>query len=123
MNFSLTDEQLAIQDSARKMVAAEIAPIEAAHDPDKPLPKAELLNIYAVLAREGLTAPRLSPEDGGSGMNMFEYGLAFEQLPPTIAISLLSHECTIARIHADSSPEQRARLLSDLIAGRKICCT
>lgn len=123
MDFSLTDEQSIVQDSARSMVATEIAPILAAHDKDRPLPKEAMLKIYSVFAREGLTAPRLPEESGGSGMKMLDFGLVFEQLPPAMAISLLSHECTVARIHADSSEEQRARFLPDLIAGRKICCT
>jgi alkylation response protein AidB-like acyl-CoA dehydrogenase len=123
MDFELTEEQAMSQDSARRMVERQIAPILAANPADKPLAEPELLKIYAVLAEQGLTAPRLSAEAGGSGMKMLDYGLAFEQLPPAIAISLLAHECTIARIYAGSEEEQRARFLPDAIAGKVICCT
>ena len=82
-----------------------------------------MLKIFAVFSREGLTAPRLSVEAGGSGMKMLDYGMVYEQLPPVVAISLLSHEVTITRIHAESTEEQRERFLPDAIAGRKICCT
>lgn len=123
MDFALTEEQSIVRESARRMVETAVAPVLAANDPNRPLPKDALLGIYAVLAREGLTAPRLPPEAGGSGMRMLDYGFVFEQLPPAIAISLLSHECTIARIHAESDEDQRQRFLPDLIAGRKICCT
>ncbi|WP_342642088.1 acyl-CoA dehydrogenase family protein [Rhodoligotrophos ferricapiens] len=123
MDFSLTEEQMMLQRSARRMVQEEIMPILQANDPDRPLPKPAMLQVYAIFAREGLTAPRLPVEAGGSGMKMLDYGLVFEQLPPALAISLLSHECTIARIYADSSEAQRARFLPELIAGRKICCT
>ncbi|MCO5144961.1 MAG: acyl-CoA/acyl-ACP dehydrogenase [Aquamicrobium sp.] len=123
MDFTLSEEQRILQDSARSMVAKELQPILARNDPDRPLPKQEMLAVYAVFAREGLTAPRLPMADGGSGMKMLDYGLVFEQLPPPLAISLLSHECTVARIHADSDPAQRERFLPDLLAGRKICCT
>jgi len=75
------------------------------------------------LARQGLMAPRLPESAGGSGMGMLSYGLMFEQLPAMVAISLLAHECTIARMYAESRPDQRERLLPDLFAGRKICCT
>ena len=55
---------------------------------------------------------------------MLDYGLMFEQLPPMVAISLLAHECTIARIWCrDARRANRERFLPDLIAGRKICCT
>lgn len=123
MNFELTEEQAISQDSARRMVERDIAPVLAANAADKPLPLPELLKIYAVLADQGLTAPRLPADAGGSGMRMLDYGLAFEQLPPAIAISLLAHECTIARIYAESEGEQRDRFLPDAIAGKILCCT
>ncbi len=123
MDFQLTEAQTLLQESARQMVARDIDPVLRAHDPDRPLPKAALLKIYAVLARQGLTAPRIPVEAGGSGMSMLDYGLASEQMPPVIALSLMAHECTIARIHFQIEDEQRQRFLPDLIAGRKICCT
>jgi alkylation response protein AidB-like acyl-CoA dehydrogenase len=123
MEFALSNEQSMLRDSARQMVRRDIEPILDRNAPDKPLPKGEMLRIYGVLARQGLTAPRLPEEAGGSGMSMLSYGLMFEQLPAMIAISLLSHECTIARMYAESTPEQRERLLPALFAGEKICCT
>lgn len=123
MDFELSEDQRLLQDSAHRMVATEIEPRLRAHDRARPLPKSAMLEIYGVLAREGLTAPRVPESAGGGGMRMLDYGVVFEQLPPVIAISLISHECTIARIHAESDPERTAALLPELIAGRKICCT
>jgi len=123
MDFERTEDQSLLVDSARRMVETEIRPILNSNDADRPLSKAEMLRIFAVFAREGLTAPRLSAEAGGSGMKMLDYGMVFEQLPPVVAISLLSHEVTITRIHAESTQEQREHFLPDAIAGRKICCT
>jgi alkylation response protein AidB-like acyl-CoA dehydrogenase len=45
----------------------------------------------------------------------------YEQIPPWLAVSIMGHECTVSRLHAESTPEQRARFLPDLLAGRKIC--
>jgi len=123
MQFALSEEQNMMRESAIQMVERDIQPILDKNPPDKPLPKAEMLRIYAVLARQGLMAPRLPENAGGSGMGMLSYGLMFEQLPAMVAISLLAHECTIARMYAESRPDQRERLLPDLFAGRKICCT
>jgi alkylation response protein AidB-like acyl-CoA dehydrogenase len=123
MDFELSEDQRLLVDSAQKMTETEIVPVLAANDPGRPLDKKEMLRIFAVFAREGLTAPRLPAESGGSDMKMLDYGLVFEQLPPAIAISLMSHEVTTTRIHAESTAEQRRRFLPDLIAGRKICCT
>ncbi len=123
MDFELSEEQEMLRDSVRRMVRSEIEPRLNAHDPDRPLPKLVMLEIFGALARRGLTAPRLPASAGGGEMRMLDYGIAFEQLPPVIAISLISHECTIARIHAESASEAARALLPDLIAGRKICCT
>ena len=103
MDFKLSPEQELIQDSARAMVVRDIQPILDANNPDQPLPKADLLRIYEVLAGQNLTAPRLAEEHGGGGLKMLEYGLVYEAMPPAIAMSLLAHECTIARIFAEST--------------------
>lgn len=123
MDFQLNESQILLQNAAKQMVAREIEPVLRAHDPDRPLPKPALMKIYSVLARQGLTAPRIPASAGGSGMKMLDYGLVFEQLPPAIAISIMAQEATVARIHFQSEPEQRERFLPELIAGRKICCT
>lgn len=121
MEFALSEEQALIQETARRMVARDIRPVLDRNDPDKSLPKKELQQIYAQLAPQGLTAPRLSAADGGGGLGMVNYGLMYEQLPPWLAVSVMGHECTVSRIHAESTPEQRERFLPDLLAGKKIC--
>jgi|SRR5581483_8301965 len=123
MDFDLNEDQRMLVESARRMVETEIGPILSSNDADRPLAKKEMLRIFSIFAREGLTAPRLPLEAGGSGMRMLDYGMVYEQLPPVVAISLLSHEVTITRIYAESTSQQRERLLPDLIAGTKLCCT
>lgn len=123
MDFALTPEQEMMREAARAMVEREIAPVLAAHDANRPLPKPAMLSIYAALAKLGITAPRIPEADGGGELKMLDYGLMFEQLPPVISISLLAHECTIARIWSETTGANRDRFLPELIAGRKICCT
>ncbi len=123
MDFELSEEQRMFQDSARKIAEKHIRPELESHDRNRPLPKEAMLRIFQMFAREGLTAPRLPIEIGGSGMRMLDYGVVFEQLPPVIANALLSFEVTVTRIGLGSEEEQRRRLLPDLIGGRKICCT
>ncbi|MFG1193162.1 MULTISPECIES: acyl-CoA dehydrogenase family protein [Xanthobacter] len=123
MDFKLNEDQEMLRDAVRRMVRSQIEPRLKANHPDRPLPKAVMLEIYAALADMGLTAPRLPASAGGGEMRMLDYGIAFEQLPPVIAISLISHECTIARIHTEGGTAHTRDLLPDLIAGRKICCT
>lgn len=123
MEFALTEEQTLVQDTARRMVERDIQPILDANDPNKSLPKQDLLRIYSVLAEQGLMAPRIAAEDGGGGLSMVNYGLMYEQLPPWVAISVMGQECTVSRIHAESTPAQRERFLPDLFSGKKICGT
>jgi alkylation response protein AidB-like acyl-CoA dehydrogenase len=121
--FSLTSDQDIMVASTKRMVAHEIEPILARQPQDKPLSKESMLGIYASLAELGITAPRLPAEVGGGGLTMWDYGLIAEQLPPVVALSLLSHEGTIARLYAGCSEDIAKTYLPDLIAGRKICCT
>ncbi|MGE8064182.1 acyl-CoA dehydrogenase family protein [Pseudomonas sp. NPDC089569] len=123
MNFAPTESQEMMIDAAKRMVRDRIDPVLARHPVDKPLPKAAMLEIYAALAELGITAPRLPVEVGGGGLAMLDYGLILEQLPAVVAISLISHEGTVARIYSGCPEEISRRYLPDLIAGRKIACT
>ena len=123
MDFALTAEQELMRDSMRRLVAREIEPLIAAHDPEASLPKPAFLHALACLAELGLTAARLPEALGGSGLAMLDYGIMLEQLPPQVAVSLIGHEASCARLYADGNDEQRARLLPDIVAGRRLFCT
>ena len=104
MEFKLSADQELIQESVRRMYTRDIEPITKAHDADKPLPKAALLEIYKSFASLGITAPRIPEAAGGGGLSMLTYGLIFEQLPPTLAISLLAHELSLIHISEPTRP-------------------
>jgi alkylation response protein AidB-like acyl-CoA dehydrogenase len=123
MDFRLTSEQRMIQDTMRRMTTRDIVPILKANDPNKPLPKAAVHKILTLCAGQGLTAPRIPEADGGSGLSAVTTGILYEQLPPAIAFDVLAHEVTTARIHSDCTPEQKERILTDLIAARRLACT
>lgn len=123
MEFSLSQDQEMMVAAARRMTRERIEPVMRRHPLDRPLPKAAMLEIYAALAELGITAPRIPVQAGGGGLRMLDYGLMVEQLPPVVALSLISHEGTISRIHAGCPEPIRRRYLPDLIAGRKIACT
>lgn len=123
MNFAPNESQEMMIDAARRMVRDRIDPVLARHPVDQPLPKAAMLEIYAALAELGITAPRLPVEVGGGGLKMLDYGLILEQLPAIVALSLISHEGTVARIYSGCPEHIAQAYLPDLIAGRKIACT
>src|SRR5277367_3346716 len=123
MDFQLDGEQRMMQKSTRQMVDRKITPIMKAHDPDKPLPKDAILKIFKLGAEQGLTSARVPEEVGGAGLSALNLGLMHEQLPPAIALALIAHEGTGARLCLSSTAEQQERFLPDIIAANKIACT
>lgn len=123
MDFALTPDQELMRDSVRRMVTREIEPLIAKHDSDRSLPKPAFLHAFSHLAELGLTAARLPEGAGGSGIAMLDYGIMIEQLPPQVAVSLIAQEASISRLYSDGNAEQRARLLPDFVAGKKLFCT
>lgn len=123
MDFQLSTEQRMLQESTKKMVDRHIQPVLSAFPADRPLPKEQVKTILQLLAREGLTACRIPESAGGSALSALNMGLMFEQLPPVIAFAVLAQDVTVSRIYMGSTPEQRERLLPDLISARKITCT
>ena len=123
MDFYFTPEQELMIDSARRMVERDIKPVLKGHDRDQALPKKAFIDIFTRIAALGLTSPRIPESAGGPGITMLEYGIMFEQIPPCISMSLVSHEGCIARLNAECSPEQKKRFLPDLISGKKLACT
>ena len=50
-------------------------------------------------------------------MNMLDYGLIGEQIPPSVGLILQPHEATTTRIYFGCSEEQKERYLPDLMSG------
>ena len=123
MDFSLSEEQQMMVDSARRIVEKHIQPILIENDRDKALPKSAILKIMAKAADLGLTSARIPEAGGGAGLKMLDYGLIGEQIPAQVALILQPHEATTTRIYFGCNEEQKERFLADCMAGRKIACT
>jgi alkylation response protein AidB-like acyl-CoA dehydrogenase len=123
MHFELSDTERMIAETARRVVAAEVEPVLAAHPPDRALPRAVMLDLYRAVAGLGYMGARIAETEGGSGLTHVMLGLLNESLPPVLGFSLLGHESTIKRIHMSGTPEQRARFLPDLLAGKRLAGT
>ncbi|MGC4395681.1 acyl-CoA dehydrogenase family protein [Hydrogenophaga crocea] len=123
MNFDLTSDQRQLQDAAIRLSEQKLYPWLAKYPKNQPLSKAVMLQIFEVLAEFGLTGARVPEEEGGSGLSTLEYGLAFEQLPPVIALALIAHDGTTSRLCASGATKDFPQLIADLLAGRKIACT
>src|SRR5262249_45639407 len=118
MHFELTSEQKLIQDSTHRMSEREIVPILKSNHPMKPLPKGATGQILKACASQGLTASRIPEADGGAGLS----GSCTNNCRRRSPLDVLAHEVTVARIHFDSTAEQKARFLPDLIAADRIAC-
>jgi alkylation response protein AidB-like acyl-CoA dehydrogenase len=123
MDFEWTDTERMLADAARRVGECRIEPLLAAHAADRPLPKPAMLEAYEVIAELGFLGARVPEADGGSGLSNVMLGILFETLPPAVTMSVLGHEATVKRIHMAGTGEQKARLLPDLIAGRRIAGT
>ena len=76
MDFSLTDDQRAIEDAARAFAAEELAPHSARWDEEKHFP-VETLRKAAELGFAGLY---VQEDVGGSGLSRLDASIVFEQL-------------------------------------------
>ncbi|HEX6198623.1 MAG TPA: acyl-CoA dehydrogenase family protein, partial [Thermoanaerobaculia bacterium] len=118
--FSLTEEQRAIQEVAREFARNEIDPIveeidEAQRFPMEVIKKAGELGFLGVIFPEEL---------GGSGLGYVEYVLVVTELSrvdPSVGISVAAHNslCT-NHIFKFGTDEQRRRWVPPLARGEKI---
>jgi len=112
-----------MRDAVRRLVERQVTPILERNPRDRALPKSEMLEAFGHFAELGLMSPRLPEADGGPGISMLDYGIMFEQVPPTVSMSILSQDSCVARLAAECTPEQKQRFVPDLLAGRKLGCT
>ncbi len=76
MDFEFTEEQLMIQDIARRIAAERIAPIAAEFDKSGEFP----METIKVLGENGLMGIEVPAEYGGAGMDSIAYALAMIEI-------------------------------------------
>ena len=76
MEFRLTDEQLALQETARRFSQTEIAPIAAHHDQTGEFPMDVMRKAWEL----GLASSSIPAAYGGVGLSVFDAVLAVEEL-------------------------------------------
>ena len=120
MDFSLTEDQRAVQEAARDFALGEVDPIvdeidEAQRFPMEVIKKAGELGFLGVIFPEEL---------GGAGMGYVEYVLVITELSkvdPSVGITIAAHNslCT-NHIYKFGNDEQRERWVRPLASGEKI---
>jgi alkylation response protein AidB-like acyl-CoA dehydrogenase len=120
VDFSLTDEQRAIQETARDFARREVDPIVEEIDESQKFPR-EVIAKAGELGFLGIIFPE---EYGGAGLGYIEYVIVVTELSkidPSVGISVAAHNSLCSNhIYKFGSEEQRQRWLVPLAKGEKI---
>jgi alkylation response protein AidB-like acyl-CoA dehydrogenase len=120
VDFSLTEEQRAIQETAREFARREVDPIVEEIDESQKYPR-EVMAKAGELGFLGIIFPE---EMGGAGLGYVEYVIVVTELSkvdPSVGISVAAHNslCT-NHIYKFGNDEQRKRWVVPLARGEKI---
>ncbi|HEY6005372.1 MAG TPA: acyl-CoA dehydrogenase family protein [Anaeromyxobacter sp.] len=110
IGFALTDEQRALQDTARRFARAEIAPVAAKLDREERFPR-EICEKAFELGLVNLTLPA---ELGGPGLSHVEQVLVQEEIAAgcvAVATTLVANDLALLPILLAGSDDQKERLL------------
>jgi hypothetical protein len=120
VDFSLSPEQRAIEETAREFARREVDPIveeidESQRYPSEVMAKAGELGFLGILFPE---------EYGGAGLGYVEYVLVVTELSkvdPSVGISVAAHNSLCSNhIYRFGNEEQKRRWLTPLASGKKI---
>jgi acyl-CoA dehydrogenase len=106
MDFVLSDEQLALQETARRFAREEIAPIAAEHDKSCEFPREVIARAWEL----GLTNSCISPDYGGVGLSMLDSCIVIEELAwgcGGITTSIMANDLGLMPIVVGGSEEQK----------------
>jgi alkylation response protein AidB-like acyl-CoA dehydrogenase len=120
MLFDLDDDTQLLQRTVREFAQGEVVPAAEELDRTKSFPY-ELVAKMGELGWMGIPFPE---EVGGSGGSSLQYAIAVEELTradSSVAITMCAHTSLGTQpVYLFGSEEQKARLLPDLCAGRKL---
>src|SRR5688500_5881313 len=117
--FSLTDDQLAIQDMARRFTADAITPHAAEWDEKHVFPR----DTIRAAAELGFAAIYVSEESGGIGLGRLEAALIMEAMAygcPATSAFISIHNMTAWMIDRYGSAEVKQKYLPSMIAMERI---
>jgi len=117
--FELTDDQIAIQDMARKFTADAITPFAAEWDEKSHYP----VDVWKAAGELGFGAIYVSEESGGTGLGRLEAALIMEAMAygcPATSAFISIHNMAAWMIDCFGDAELKARYLPDLVSMQKI---
>jgi short-chain 2-methylacyl-CoA dehydrogenase len=120
LGFDLSDDHRLLRDTVRDFARQEVAPVAEELDRTKAFPY-EIVRRMGELGWMGIP---FGEEVGGAGGDSIAYALAVEELArvdSSVAITMCAHTSLGTQpVYLFGSDEQKARLLPDLCAGRKL---
>jgi butyryl-CoA dehydrogenase len=122
MDFTPSEDQLAVQKTAREFATQEVLPKAAAIDKEHRHP-AELVKRMAELGFLGIAVP---DHLGGSGMDNVSYALAMEEIAracaSTAVIMSVNNSLVCDPIYRFGTPAQHDQFLKPLASGKLLGC-
>lgn len=108
IDFSLTDEQKALQETARKFAREVLRPKAAYYDETAEFPRAEIAQAHEL----GLINMTLTPELGGMGLSHVDQAIVAEELAwgdAAVATSIIANDLAMLPILIGGTEEQKKR--------------
>jgi butyryl-CoA dehydrogenase len=122
MNFSLTEDQLAVQTTARDFAQGEVLPKAAEIDREHRHP-AELVKRMAELGFLGIAVPE---QFGGAGLDHVSYAIAMEEISRACAstgvIMSVNNSLVCDPIYRFGTEAQKKEWLTPLASGKLLGC-
>lgn len=120
MNFSFTEEQLMIKQTAKEFAESEIAPSAVERDIKGEFP----YEIVKKLGELGFMGMMVSPEWGGAGLDTISYVLAMEEISKIDAsvgvIMSVNNSLVCWGLETYGTPEQKEKYLRPLAQGKML---
>jgi alkylation response protein AidB-like acyl-CoA dehydrogenase len=120
MNFSYSDDHIAIRDAARDFAENEIAPSAVERDISGEFPH----EIVKKLGELGFMGMMVDPQWGGSGLDTVSYALALEEtakIDASVAVIMSVNNSLVCwGIEEYGTEEQKERFLRPLAMGQKL---
>jgi alkylation response protein AidB-like acyl-CoA dehydrogenase len=123
MNFDLSEEQIMLKDSARKLMEREVAPLLAGFPNDRPLPQKNIKELLKKLIPLGYLGNVIPAEYGGSGLDYLTYGVLMEELDPRIYGLVMITGGTARSVYFLGNEFQKRTFIPPILAGEKIGCS
>jgi len=119
MEFGLTDEQLVLQETARRFAQDEIAPIAAKYDQSGEFPREVIRRAWEL----GLSSTVIPPENDGLGLASVDQCLITEEVAwgcSGIGTSVMANDLGLTPIVVAGTDEQKKRWLEPCAADFKL---